>query len=271
MQAWQLSRMPPSIIGIDPVPLTDLISAFMLLTRLPVGRFARFGGPPDLARCVWAFPVVGLVVNGTAGLVYWLAHKLGMSPLLSAVWTLAASMIMTGALHEDGLADTADGFGGGRTAVRKMEIMRDSSIGSYGALALLLSTIARVAAIASLDRPLIVMTGMILAGTLGRSGIVLLLLVLSPARKDGLGASMGTPRTVSAVLGLVLAVAGSVSFLPIRIAAAAVLCGVGAALLLARLAQVQVGGYTGDVLGAGEIVTECAVLTVLACAWGVTT
>jgi adenosylcobinamide-GDP ribazoletransferase len=259
--------MPPSTTGIDRMPLTDLISAFMLLTRLPVGPFARRGGPPDLARCVWAFPVVGLVVNGAAGLVYGLAHTLGMPPLLAAVWTLVASMTMTGALHEDGLADTADGFGGGRTPVRKMEIMRDSAIGSYGALALLLSTAARVAAIASLDRPLIVMTAMIVAGMLGRGGILLLMSVLTPARNDGLGAAMGKPLVMSAVLGLALAVVVSVSFLPIRTSAAAVLLGTSAPLLLAKLAQRQIGGYTGDVLGAGEVVTECVVLTVLACPW----
>lgn len=257
--------MPPSTTGIDPVPLSDLISAFMLLTRLPVGRFARRYEPPDLARCVWAFPVVGLVVNGTAGLVYGLAYKLGMSPLLAAVWTLTASITMTGALHEDGLADTADGFGGGRTAARKMEIMRDSAIGSYGALALLLSTAARVAAIASLDRPLIVMTAMILAGMLGRSGILLLMVVLTPARNDGLGAAMGKPRLMSALLGLALAIAAPVWFLPIRTAAAAVLLGLSAPMLLAKLAQMQIGGHTGDVLGAGEVVTECVVLTVLVC------
>jgi adenosylcobinamide-GDP ribazoletransferase len=190
-----------------------------------------------------------------------------MPPLLAAVWTLVASMTMTGALHEDGLADTADGFGGGRTPVRKMEIMRDSAIGSYGALALLLSTAARVAAIASLDRPLIVMTAMIVAGMLGRGGILLLMSVLTPARNDGLGAAMGKPLVMSAVLGLALAVAVSVSFLPIRTSAAAVLLGTSAPLLLAKLAQRQIGGYTGDVLGAGEVVTECVVLTVLACPW----
>ncbi|HEY1413869.1 MAG TPA: adenosylcobinamide-GDP ribazoletransferase, partial [Rhodopila sp.] len=234
--------MPPSTTGIDPVPLTDLISAFMLLTRLPAGRFAHRFEPPNLARCVWAFPVVGLVVNGTVGLVYWLVRTLGMPPLLAAVWTVAASITMTGALHEDGLADTADGFGGGRTAARKLEIMRDSAIGSYGALALLLSTAVRVAAIASLDRPPMVMAALVSAGMLGRSGILLLMLVLAPARSDGLGASMGKPRAMGAVLGFGLAIGASVSLLAIRTAAAAVLLGLSAPVLLSKLAQMQIGG-----------------------------
>jgi adenosylcobinamide-GDP ribazoletransferase len=91
--------------------------------------------------------------------------------------------------------------------------------------------------------------------------------VLTPARNDGLGAAMGKPLVMSAVLGLALPVVVSVSFLPIRTSAAAVLVGTSAPLLLAKLAQRQIGGYTGDVLGAGEVVTECVVLTVLACPW----
>jgi adenosylcobinamide-GDP ribazoletransferase len=244
--------------------LADLVSAFMLLTRLPVARFARFGGPPDLARCVWAFPVVGLAVNGIGGLIYWLSHRIGMPPLLSAAWALAATMIVTGALHEDGLADTADGFGGGSTPARKMDIMRDSRIGSYGALALLLSVVMRAAAIAALDRPAIVATAMILAGMLGRSGISLLLLVLPPARNDGMGASMGRPRAKSAGIGLGLAMAAAFLTLHAPPATAAIVLGFGSSLMLAKLAHTQIGGHTGDILGASEVVTECVVLTVMA-------
>ena len=249
--------------------LADLIAAFTLLTRLPVARFTHLHQPPDLARCVWAFPIVGLAVNGTGGLVYWLAHRIGMPPLLAAVWTVAASTIVTGGFHEDGLADAADGFGGGTTPARKLDIMRDSRIGSYGALALLLSLLVRVAAIAGLGRPAIVTTAMILAGMLGRSGILLLLLVLTPARDEGMGASMGQPRVSSTLSGLGLAVLASFLSLPILLATAVVVSGFGSALLLARLAHRQIGGHTGDVLGACEIATECVVLTVIATALGV--
>jgi adenosylcobinamide-GDP ribazoletransferase len=250
------------------VPLADLVAAFTLLTRLPVARFAHSDKPPELARCVWAFPIVGLAVNGTGGLVYWLAHRIGMPPLLAAAWTLAATMIVTGGLHEDGLADTADGFGGGATPARKMEIMRDSRIGSYGALALLLSMVVRVAAIAALGRPATVATAMIVAGVIGRGGMLLLLVLLTPARDDGMGAAMRRPPTTSAALGLGLAVLAAFLLLPTLPATASVVFGLGSSLLLARLADRQIGGHTGDVLGACEVATECVVLTVIATALG---
>jgi adenosylcobinamide-GDP ribazoletransferase len=246
----------------------DLVNAFMLLTRLPVARFARRAQSPDLARCTWAFPIVGLVINGAAGLVYWLVHRVGMPPLLGAAWTLAATMILTGALHEDGLADTADGFGGGTTPARKTDIMRDSRIGSYGALALLLSVVIRASAIAALDRPDAVITALILAGMVGRNGMLLVLLLLSPARTEGMGAAMGRPRASGAAIGLGIAVVAAFLSLPRLPAIAALLFGFGASLGVAKLAHAQIGGYTGDVLGAAELVTECVVLTVVASAFG---
>jgi adenosylcobinamide-GDP ribazoletransferase len=267
MPAWQHLPRQPSIIGPDPLLIGDLVTAFMLLTRLPIARFARFGGPPDLARCVWAFPLVGLAVNGMGGLVYWLAHTVGMPPLLAAAWTLAATMIVTGAFHEDGLADTADGFGGGSTRARKLEIMRDSRIGSYGALALLLSVVVRVAAIAALDRPGIVAIAMILAGMLGRSGMPLLLLLLPPARDDGMAAAMGKPRTETVALGLGLAMVAAFLSLPGLPATEVVALGFSSSLVLARLAHMQIGGHTGDLLGASEVITECVVLTVMVSAF----
>jgi adenosylcobinamide-GDP ribazoletransferase len=248
------------------VLLTDLVTAFMLLTRLPVARFVRPGVPPDLARCIWAFPIVGLAVGAVGGLVYWLAHKLGMPPLVAAAWTLGATLITTGAIHEDGLADTADGFAGGATPARKIEIMRDSRIGSYGALGLLLSLILRASAIAALDRPRLVLIAMVLAGMLGRSGMLVFLLALKPARDEGMGASVAKPPAWSAALGMGFAIAAPALLLPVQPAIAAVILGLGSCLAVARLAYKQIGGHTGDVLGAGELVSECVVLTAIASA-----
>ena len=104
----------------------------MLLTRLPVGWLATSAEPARLADAVWAFPVVGAVVGAIGGAVFWVCARLGMPPAVAAVWTLASMLLVTGALHEDGLADTADGLGGGRTRERKLEIMRDSRIGTFG-------------------------------------------------------------------------------------------------------------------------------------------
>ena len=188
--------------------------------------------------------------------------------MLAAAWTVAATTVVTGALHEDGLADTADGFGGGTTAARKMEIMRDSRIGTYGALALLLSMTMRVAAIAALGKPTSASAAVVLAGILGRGGMLVIFLVLAPARSDGMGASMGKPQIRSAGLGLGLAMASAFFCFPAQAATMAIALGFGSSLVFARLAYTQIGGFTGDVLGAGEVVTECVVLTAMASVFG---
>ena len=115
---------------------TELVSAFGLLTRLPVADLTPPGDYADPARAVWAYPLAGLAVGLIGGLVYWLAAALAIPPMIAGVLALGAMVLATGGLHEDGLADTADGLGGGRDKARKLEIMRDSRIGSYGVIAL---------------------------------------------------------------------------------------------------------------------------------------
>ena len=233
----------------------------MLLTRLPVARFGC--GEQDLAAAVWAFPLVGMTIGALGGLVYWAASWLGSPPLLSAVWSLAAMLMATGALHEDGLADTVDGFGGGRTLSRKLEIMRDSRIGSYGALALMLSVLVRVGAVAALIRPAAVLTALMTAGLLARAAIILVLILLPAARPDGMGAAVGTHARAAANIGLVLAVAIPLLLLPFFKAVAVLLIAVAACLAFARLAARQIGGYSGDVLGATAVIVECVALTAI--------
>jgi adenosylcobinamide-GDP ribazoletransferase len=238
----------------------DLVAAFTLLTRLPVSRFGR--GAPDMASAVWAFPIVGLVIGAVGGLAYWLMHHFGLPPLLGASWALAAMMLATGAFHEDGLADTADGFGGGPTLERKLEIMRDSRIGSYGALALMLSLLMRVAAIAALNRPGVVLAALIVASMLARAGIVLILILLQPARQDGMAAAMGDIPRANANIGLILAVVLPFLLLPFFTALTVLFFSLGACLAFANFAKGQVGGYSGDVLGAAAVIVECVALTV---------
>jgi len=233
----------------------------MLLTRLPVGRAARRPAAP----APWAFPLVGAVVGLLAGLVLRLAEFAKVPPLLAAGWTVVALLLLTGALHEDGLADTADGFGGGRTAARKLEIMRDSRIGSFGALALGCSLLLRVAAIAALPAVLAV-PSLVVTAAAARAAMLIPLLLLSPARPDGLGAGMAAAPRGASILGLLLAVAAGLALLPARPALLLLLAvGVGA-LLMSTLARRQIGGHTGDVLGAVEQIGECLGLTILAAA-----
>lgn len=203
------------------------------------------------------------MVGGLAASVFWAGHALGFPAAVGAAWTLVASLLLTGGLHEDGLADTADGFGGGNTRTRKLEIMRDSRIGSYGASALMLSLGIRGASVAALRQPEAVFSALVAAGALGRGALLGLLCLLRPARQEGLGASLGRIRPLASAVGLALAVACAMALGGSR-GMAAITTACVAALVVAALAWRQVGGYTGDVLGAGEQVVECAVLTILA-------
>jgi adenosylcobinamide-GDP ribazoletransferase len=236
----------------------------MLLTRLPAGWIAR--APAAIGDSVWAFPLVGAAVGGIGGGGYWIAVRLGLPPLVAAVWTLAAMLLATGALHEDGLADTADGFGGGRTRERRLEIMRDSRIGAFGALALMLALAARGASLAALAAPGAVAAGLVAAGALGRGAIVVVPLMLAPARSDGLAPGLAGRAVGRAAAGIGLGFVVALALLPIRAALGATLAAGAVALAMAWLARRRIGGYTGDVLGAVSVVTECVVLSLLAAA-----
>lgn len=124
--------------------------AFVFLTRLPLPRLTDAAARTPVSRASWAFPLVGLAVGLVGALTLWGTALAGLPPLVSALATLAVTVALTGALHEDGLGDLADGFGGGATRDRKLEIMRDSRVGSYGVLALLFSIGLRAGALTAL-------------------------------------------------------------------------------------------------------------------------
>jgi adenosylcobinamide-GDP ribazoletransferase len=183
--------------------------------------------------------------------------------LAAAALALGASAIITGALHEDGLADVADGFGGGRTLESKLEIMRDSRLGTYGAMILLVSFAAKLSALAAIPTSYVV-PGLIAAHALGRGVLPAMSLNLPYARKDGLARNAGQPdATIAATAaGLALLIA-LLSLSWSNALLAAVLAGVSG-LGVAWLALRQIGGQTGDVLGGAEQVAETAILVMLA-------
>lgn len=253
--------------------LQELGQAFALLTRLPEGWFVRPATPPvggggrgDGSACIWAFPIVGAVIGAIGAAVYWLGRGVGVPPALATALALAAQIVATGGFHEDGLADTADGFGGGTTREKKLTIMRDSRIGTFGVLAVVFSLAIRGGAIFAIHDRARVAAALVVAGALGRGAIVGVLALLQPARADGLGASVNRPagERVSSALGLALLAA--VILLPAPLAVGALLVAASACAATTSLAQAQIGGYTGDVLGAAEQVTECVTLTLLATA-----
>jgi len=237
--------------------------AMAVLTRLPVG-VAGQDEPGAIAASSWAFPLVGAGVGGLAALSFFIAEALGCSALVAAGLAVLAGIALTGAFHEDGLADTADGFGGGRDRDTKLAVMRDSRQGSFGILALIFSVGLRIAALAALGDPIHAGLALLAAHAASRGALPLTMHLLSPARTDGLGFTAGRPSRAMALIAAVIGVAIALAALgPARGIAALLLAAAGIALL-AMLARRQIGGYTGDVLGAFQQIGEIVMLLVAA-------
>jgi adenosylcobinamide-GDP ribazoletransferase len=249
--------------------LVDLKISAIFLTRLPLSHGQTIARG-DLSRALWSAPIIGAGVGALGAGVYGLAYALHLPPLPSATLAVAATALATGCLHEDGLADVADGFGGGTTRERKLEIMRDSRIGTYGCLALLMSCLLRVGALASLAEPASVTAALIAAGAIARAGLAPFMALVPAARADGMSAYAGAPPPASAIAAGLLGLIALVCGLGPVPAMAALLCLAAGLSVLAWLCRTQIGGQTGDVLGAVEQIGEIAVLLVATAAvsWG---
>ncbi|MBR0906200.1 adenosylcobinamide-GDP ribazoletransferase [Bradyrhizobium liaoningense] len=243
--------------------VADLRMAASFVTILPVAS-SKPAGDGAIARATWALPVAGLLVGLAGALVYKIASRFGLTPNLAALLALATTALITGALHEDGLADTADGLGGGRTRERKLEIMRDSRIGTYGASALILSFGLRWGALAAIANPFAVMLALCAAHTAARAGVPAFMSLVPPARPDGLSAGAGSPPGRSVAIAFALGTFVLALALGPGKALAALILLTLAGLILARLAVRQIGGQTGDILGAFEQTGEILILLVAA-------
>jgi adenosylcobinamide-GDP ribazoletransferase len=240
----------------------DIGLAIGLLTRVPMPHPASTT-PDSMARAQRAFPLVGALIGLAVGLIDRCLLGIGIPALAAAALALGASAALTGALHEDGLADVGDGFGGGRDRAAKLSIMRDSRLGTYGAIVLLVGFSARLSALAGLPVASIV-ASLVVAHALARAAIPVLAANMPFARDDGLGKSAGRPDMASAAMAVVIAVVLALLCLPAKAALLAVAVTVAGAAAMAALAWRQIGGVTGDVFGAVEQVVETAVLVTLA-------
>lgn len=247
--------------------LDDLRTAAAFLTVLPDRRAEPDAGAARgaastggfLDRAMAMFPVVGAGVGAAAGAAFVLADGIGLPPLVAAPIGLAVLVAATGALHEDGLGDVADGFGGGRTREDKLRIMRDSRVGTYGVTAIAFSLALRAAALAVL--PVVpAVAALIAAAALSRAMLPAVLYGLPAARPSGLGAAAGRPQMRTAVLAL--AIGGLIGLVAVGPAAAVLATAMAAvaAAAVVLLAHRQIGGQTGDVCGAAQQAAEVAAL-----------
>jgi len=246
--------------------IDDLKDAVVFLTRLPPGLVGVDGHRrPDFRRGARVFPVVGALIGAAGGVVLVAGAVLGMPPLVSAGLAVAATMILTGGLHEDGLADTADSFGGA-TSERRLEIMDDSRVGTYGAAALIVSVVLRVAALAAIagGGALAAALALIAGEAASRAALVRVWHDLPAARMSGLAHETGPPDQNAMLIALVAAVAiVVVTALPSVGFRAALLGSVLAAIAtygFIRLTARAIGGRTGDSLGACQQIAVIAFL-----------
>ncbi len=244
----------------------DIRIAVSLCTILPVGPAAPLENG-EIARASWALPAAGLFVGLIGAVIYSIAARLGLPTISSAMLALASTILATGAMHEDGLADTADGLGGGTSPDHKLEIMRDSRVGTYGACALIVSIILRWSAIAAIAEPKWVATALLMSHAAARAALPAFMWLVPPARLDGLSAGAGQPSQQSAIIALGLgALCLIFGFGPSKAMVAVLLLAL-TGLVLAWLATRQIGGQTGDILGALEQIGEIAVMLIGAALW----
>ncbi|MBO6577609.1 MAG: adenosylcobinamide-GDP ribazoletransferase [Thalassospira sp.] len=235
--------------------ISDFWRALALLSRVPVKGIDDFRAEV-IARSVWSWPLVGLLLAGFAMLPAMLVYSLTANILIFAIIASAGMVLLTGSMHEDGIADCADGFGGGFERARKLEIMRDSQIGTYGVVALILCFGLRLILLSAAgDAGQAAILFLVMAIT-SRAAMPVVMHILPPARDDGLGKGAGTPSVMMVGLGVGLALILSLVLSGLFATLAIFMGGLLAVGIVAAVAKWQIGGQTGDVLGATQIVTE---------------
>ncbi|MBF9196917.1 adenosylcobinamide-GDP ribazoletransferase [Microvirga sp. BT290] len=257
MSAWQAAAV-------------DLAHCIRFFSRLPVPALPweqDAHAPPSFPRLLRMIPVAGLVLGLLPAAVLGLALMLDLGPWLAATLSAAAMVLTTGALHEDGLADTADSIGG-TTREKRLEIMRDSRIGSFGASALFLSLALRIGALAALASRIdggAVVAAILVTASLSRTSGLMPLVFLPPARLDGMSQAVGQPaqKTFWQAAGIAVALAvllGALGDLPATgIVLMLALSGLSG-LAVTGFAKRHLGGQTGDIAGAAQQVAEIAAL-----------
>jgi len=242
------------------ISFVDLPSAIGLLSRLPVSVGRNRG-----AACAWAFPVTGMILGTIAAAIGWIASAIGLSEGLTAGLALVSLVAMTGAMHEDGLADSVDGLWGGWDKTRRLEIMKDSHIGTYGVIALVLSLLLRWTALTALAHAGLLTIALIAVATLSRVPMVVAMALMPHARNNGLSVGVGRVGKNTALIAVAIATPITLVLLGwsgITVIVLAAIAGTAVALIAMR----KIGGQTGDILGAMQQIAEIAGLMALSTA-----
>ena len=239
--------------------MRSLRAAVSFLTVLPVAN-ADGGAGTRLGRAY--FPAIGALVGLVAGSVLVLVEAIS-TPLLGAAAAVATLCLLTGAIHLDGLADSADGIFGRGDAARRLEVMRDPRLGSYGVTAVVAALLLQTAALAAMA-PGRALVALVMAGAMSRLAAALVIAWLPYVRSTGLGTAASTSSGRGIDLAAGLATVLLVALLDWRRALVALALVAVAVVLVAGLARRRLGGVTGDVCGASAELSQLAVLLVFA-------
>jgi len=251
--------------------LADLLVCLRFCTRVPIPTlgFEPPAADVSIAASAAMLPVAGALIGAAAAIVLWIALRLGLPSSLAVLAALTSLVVLTGALHEDGLADLADAFGG-TTPEARLAIMKDSRIGTFGGLALVISFIARVMSLALIAEANLGLAGAVLitAAASSRSFALLPLYVLPPARAEGLGAAAARPsERVLIIAGIATLILGLVPLLAgaslLRVLSALILSGASAYGMIA-LTRRLIQGQTGDIAGSVQQIAEITTYLVFA-------
>lgn len=240
---------------------SDISASLGLLSRLPIPvNFAE--AKARGAAASWAFPVAGMVIALVVGFVVSLLLHFNVTPEIAAAIAIGTQILITGAMHEDGLADSADGLWGGWEKDRRLEIMKDSRIGTYGVLALVLSLLIRWTALSAIFAAGSVFAPLLAVAAASRLPMLALMAILPNARGSGLSASVGKPSKDTLALGTAVTLVAMVFFAGWSFVPLFLFCTL-AAMLCAQIAKAKIGGQTGDILGATQQVVEMTALITL--------
>jgi adenosylcobinamide-GDP ribazoletransferase len=264
-QAWTEEQLANAMEFV-----TDLARSLAFLSRLPVPSRFFTGHDGSVSRACRAFPAAGFLVALGPALLLWLTAA-PQTGLLSALLALGFMAVLTGGLHEDGLADSTDGLLGGRDKERALAIMKDSRTGAYGVIALILSFGIRataLAALAAIAGAALAALALLAAAALSRALMIWHWSQLPPARENGTAVAVGHPLPNACTLALVIGVGANLPLLlaglsPISLLLALAACAL-AVFRFTHFVRGAIGGHTGDTIGASQQITETTLLAALA-------
>ena len=240
--------------------------AVHFLTRIPT-PFDIGYSPERLRDANRYYPLVGAIIGTVAALAF-LLTSLVLPTLIAALVATAATALLTGAFHEDGLADTFDGISGGYDRARSLEIMHDSRIGAFGALALILVISLKVASLTAISDTTAIVTALVAAHIISRTSTVIVKATSTYARENGIAGPQDLPlKPVNGTIAIVTALVTLVAIALILSPLAALLTVAGATIghvLIRVYFQPRLKGHTGDTLGATQQITELAIYVALA-------